>query len=388
MPKNGPQFLAVQTYIPAVLKEYNNKENGYCIEFYAINPVTNKLVLQRIKLNRERKKFSKLSDFRKYANFIVQNINNKLAGGWTPFFESENTRLYTPLEDVIKTYLDEKKQDLRHATYISYNSMMQKLKFYCNDNLPNIRIGMFNKLHALNYLNYCNKNKIKARTYNNIIKQSFCFFEWCKENLYIKENPFISIKKKREEQKERILIDPITRKTIDDYLKKNNKPLRLVSHLVFSALIRPKEAALIQIKDINIEKKYITINGQKSKNHYTRCATISEEIIEQLKELHLDKYKSDYYLFGALTSTPGKTPFNSHTWSKQWDKMKKTLNLPDNMQLYSLRDSGINNMIKAGIDPLTVMQHADHHSLDITTRYANHIDENLNNIIYNKAPKF
>lgn len=58
------------------------------------------------------------------------------------------------------------------------------------------------------------------------------------------------------------------------------------------------------------------------------------------------------------------------------------------MQLYSFRDTGIFEMLKAGIDDLTVMQHADHSSLDITSIYANHADSNLTNIIYDKAPKF
>ena len=58
------------------------------------------------------------------------------------------------------------------------------------------------------------------------------------------------------------------------------------------------------------------------------------------------------------------------------------------MQLYSLRDTGINNMLKSGIDPLTVMQHADHHDLAMTTRYANHADPNLIKKIAENAPKF
>jgi len=58
------------------------------------------------------------------------------------------------------------------------------------------------------------------------------------------------------------------------------------------------------------------------------------------------------------------------------------------MQLYSFRDTGIYEMLKSGIDNLTVMQHADHSSLDITTIYANHADNQLISKIYEKAPKF
>ena len=68
--------------------------------------------------------------------------------------------------------------------------------------------------------------------------------------------------------------------------------------------------------------------------------------------------------------------------------MRIELGFSANMQLYSLRDTGINEMIKGGIDPLTVMQHADHHDLTMTTRYANHVDPHLIEVVSTKAPEF
>lgn len=73
---------------------------------------------------------------------------------------------------------------------------------------------------------------------------------------------------------------------------------------------------------------------------------------------------------------------------KYWDKMRKRLNLSENMVLYSLRDSGMTDMIKNGIDPLSVKQLADHHSLEMTAIYTNHVDPNLQKLIYEHAPKF
>lgn len=57
------------------------------------------------------------------------------------------------------------------------------------------------------------------------------------------------------------------------------------------------------------------------------------------------------------------------------------------MQLYSLRDTGFFDKIKSGIDPLTVMQAADHHDLAMTTHYANH-DPNMVRIISEDSPDF
>jgi site-specific recombinase XerD len=74
--------------------------------------------------------------------------------------------------------------------------------------------------------------------------------------------------------------------------------------------------------------------------------------------------------------------------NKYWAKLRKKLGLPEEMQQYSLRDSGIFEMLKSGIDPLSVKQLADHHSLEMTTIYSNHVDPNLQKIIVENAPKF
>ena len=124
----------------------------------------------------------------------------------------------------------------------------------------------------------------------------------------------------------------------------------------------------------------------KTKNGNYRYAFLSDELCMLLSPL-LKCAKPDDYLL-SQGYLPGKCSMDSKRYRKHWDIMRKDLKLPQEMQLYSLRDTGINNMLKAGIDPLTVMQAADHHDLSMTTRYANHIDPNLMNTLLEKAPSF
>jgi site-specific recombinase XerD len=73
---------------------------------------------------------------------------------------------------------------------------------------------------------------------------------------------------------------------------------------------------------------------------------------------------------------------------KYWDRMRTKLKFSKNMVLYSFRDTGMTDMIKGGIDPLSVKQLADHHSLEMTTIYTNHVDPNLQKIVYESSPTF
>jgi integrase len=58
------------------------------------------------------------------------------------------------------------------------------------------------------------------------------------------------------------------------------------------------------------------------------------------------------------------------------------------MKLYSLRDSGIIQMLQDGISPEEVMKQADHSSLEITTIYVKHANPSGSEQIKKKGSKF
>ncbi len=361
---------------------------GWLIEYYALHPQRQKLERQQIKLNRERKRFVRISDFKMYANDIVCNINNRLAGGWSPFMENESARYYTPLSVVITAYIDEKERELRPSTLVSYKSFCRMFGAWVNKHTPNIYMSLFNRVLAIQYLDYIYKErKVNAKTWNNQLKMGRAFFAWAKEKCYIKENPFELIKTKREETKKRVLIPKETRDEITTYFGEKKPNYLVVCQLVFTTLIRPNEIVNIQLKHISIKDKTIYIPSENAKNHHARYAAMTPQLIALLEKMHLERYPLDYYLFG-VGYTPALESISTKTLRKDWLKMRQALKLPNEMQLYSLRDTGINNLLKCGIDPLSVMQHADHHDLQMTTRYANHADPNLTKLIYENAPEF
>jgi len=382
--QNHNHNLLVQ-YLPAVLKHI---ESGWLIEYYVIHPQQQCMVRQRMKLNRLKKRYSTAAEFKVAANEIVCQINTKLAGGWSPFFESENTRLYTRLTDVVEMFLKEKGKELRPSAMRSYGSWCRMFSAWCEDNFKDTFASLINKVIMIKYLDYLYYERNQsARTYNNSIKQGKVFFNWCVEKCYMKENPLIGISTKRTEEKKRILVPQETRTKISEYLSQHNPQFLLVCKLVFGSLIRPNEIRQIQIKQIMIKKRCIFISSDDAKNHHPRYAAISNDVIDDLIRMHVESLPDETYLFGDGLM-PGKAPCPEAKMTKEWAKMRTALKLPKEMQLYSLRDTGINNMLKVGIDPLSVMQHADHHDLAMTTRYANHADENLIEKIREKAPTF
>ena len=371
-------------YVPATLK--HQPSHGWSIEYYALEGNGN-MRRMVIRMNAIRKRFTRVSDFKAHCNMVVCQINAKLAGGWTPFGEQQNSRLYTPIEVVLDEYIKEKSSELRPDTMRSYRSFRNALKDWVAANCPNAHVVLFNKVLAVRFMDYVNKEKgLSGRSYNNRLKQARSFFSWAVEKCYAKENPFATIRTKREETKKRILIPADTRARITDYFSEHNPNYLVLCRLVFSALVRPKEVWRLKIADIHLDEGYIHVTEDESKTHYSRTAALTPQLVSGIRSM-IQGAKPSMYLFGHGYK-PNAKPIRYQNFREDWTKMRTALGLPDTMQLYSLRDTGINEMLKAGIDPLTVMQHADHHDLSMTTRYANHVDPKLVETISTKAPQF
>ena len=371
-------------YIPAQLK---HNAHGWQIEYSALDPVTGKLKRHVTKLNVLRKRYSSLSGFKRHCYTVINGINSKLAGGWSPYGESQNVRLFMPLAMVCDDYVKEKEVELRPDTMRSYRSFVKGFTDWIATVAPGCQIGLFNRVMAVRFMDHCFQDrKLKGRSWNNQLKAARAFFTWAVEKCYSKENPFLAIKPKREEPKRRILVPRDSRIRIADWCNANNPGLLTVCELVFTSLIRPKEIRLVRIEDVNLDGHYIYIKGDNAKTHYERFASLTPQLEERLRPM-VDGARPRWYLMGDGYK-PNAQPISDSRFRKDWDAMRRALGVPKEMQLYSLRDTGISEMLKSGIDALTVMQHADHHDLSMTTRYANHADPRLVETISSRAPEF
>jgi len=385
-PQNLPNYgnnLAL--FYPAQLKHY---ASGWLIEYSAINPVTKDLQRKQVKLNRLFKKYASEKKAKAHAERMVLILNQKLLSGWNPFFSKEDARLYTPLSTVAELFLTEKKKELRVNSYRSYSSFINSVLKWVEKNNPGVFMSMFMQLSAVQYMDdLYSSSSVGITTYNNHIKMGRAFFNWAKEKCYTKENPFDAIKTKPKPDKTRVIIPVDVRKKITEDLQANNPNFLLMCKLFFNALIRPNELKQLTVSNVNLIKRFVHIPAHIAKNHKERYCTINADIIAGFEQMNLSRYPDNYFLFGSGL-VPDKTAAGNGRYGEEWEKLRKRLKFAKEMQMYSLRDSGINAMLKSGIDDLSVMQHADHSSLEMTTLYGDHYDPNLNNLIYEKSPKF
>lgn len=157
--------------------------------------------------------------------------------------------------------------------------------------------------------------------------------------------------------------------------------------LIYAGLIRPKELRYLKVENLSFAEMQIRVPKDAAKNGHERVVPLSQEILLDFIDLGVQNGKMTDYIFGEHFQTCS-TRMNDSTMSKHWVKLRKALNLPDEMQMYSFRDTGVTEMLKNGVDALSVKQLADHSSLSVTSIYTKHVDPNLRDIVIAKTQKF
>lgn len=88
-----------------------------------------------------------------------------------------------------------------------------------------------------------------------------------------------------------------------------------------------------------------------------------------MAELGYFNAPGSYYIF-SKDFLPGPEWVNEKTYRDFWSrKIRPALNFPKEYKFYSLKDTGITAMLRAGYDPLSVKEQARHSSLLMTDIY-------------------
>lgn len=355
--------IIFRDYKPAKLHE------GKCwyIDFYVKAPGSQELKRQRIKFN----KGDSIVSRRKEANIIVGQINEHLALGWNPMLEKSGIYGYSCAYQAMDKFLKAKERESEVHTIRSYKSYIKIFKAWLskhgfNESSPIVSITPAAAIKFMEEIevSYC------AQTYNNYLRFYIIMFNWMKERSYIDINPFDGIKRKSKKLTKKIrraLTDDELSRLIE-FLEKENRNYLIICLLCYYCLIRPKEISMLKCKDIDISRQTVRVSEDIAKNDNTSYRTIPDKLMKML--VRIDLSKGDNYLFSGKDFAPGEERMWSQRISDYWDKVVRPgCNFGHEVQFYSLKDTGITNMIAAGIPVSYVQQQADHSSLSITSIY-------------------
>lgn len=369
---------------------YPKLHTGECwyISFYAYDPARGILRRKRIKIN----SVGSTSEKKRYAAQLCHRISSKLEGGWNPWVDAEADRTYKLFSDAIQHYRNYVTKLLndgvhRMSTHHDCICFARILEEWNNSQLVPIKyVYQFDRTFCVRFLDYIYIDRQNSpRTRNNYLAWLRTFSTFLVQHLYLKEKPtdgLISIGKSLL-TKERQIIPLVDMERLHNYLVAHNKNYLLVCYFLHYMLIRPREIAKLRLGDICVAKQTIFIADIISKNKKSAVVTMPAKIIKLMLELGYFNYPSDYYIF-SKGFKPGPEWVNEKTYRDYWSYyIRPALNFPKEYKFYSLKDTGITSMLRAGYDALSVKEQARHSSLLMTDVYTPQDIKDANPVLLN-----
>lgn len=374
---NKKNFCLNSTNVAKNVKEwtppiYHKGKENY-VDFRAFDPGTGcmrrkKIMLDHIKSIRSRNS---------YARSLVEELTQKLMRGWNPWIEQSAGTQFVSWEDVsglyrqyvIKLHNDSAFREETMRDYLSRLKILEEwigrsaFKVFYPYQLDEMVLSKF-----LDYILIERNNS--PQTYNNYLAWLRTFFGWMKSRRYVHEDPTEGMQGiRRSREKNRTVIPEKTLRCIREYLEHKNKYFLLASYILHYMFVRPHEMALLRIRDFQIKKRTLILHGGQTKNHSDAVITLPDHIVKLMVELDIFSSPGHYYLFSDKCR-PGETWRDSKQFRDYWNHyVRKDLKLPEEYKFYSLKDTGITNMLRANTDPLSVRDQARHSSLLITNTY-------------------
>lgn len=368
--KNTFLRAVVFQHTPPVLREHKE----WYIEFYVFDPALNTMRRKRMKINR----INPISKRRKYAKEVMARISEQLLRGWNPWIERDERSLYL-LEDVFSKYelsIDKMFSIgcYRKDTYAGYKSYLKIFREYTRTLDPITYLYQLDKHYIIRYLDYIFIEKgCSGQTRNNHLTWLQVFCGWCidKSIMKVRATDGVSRIDKRLLKKNRVIIPLDTVRKIGAYLDENDRHFLLACHLLYSCFIRPVEMTRLKVGWFNVQRSTITIPGHASKNKETLVVTLPRKVMKFIIDLGVLSSPIDDFVFSEKL-LPGPVQIDTKIFRDHWAKVRNALSLPKEYQFYSLKDTGITEMLDQNMASIAVRDQARHSSLEITEVYTRH----------------
>lgn len=357
------------------LPVYHRKGKVKYVSFYVVDPES--IINGEPKMKRIRKRFDHYPSAKERDDAALrfrEEISRKLKSGWNPLIAESANKGFELFDDVIGQYIRHigkllKEHAMKEKTHVDYNNRLKCLHEY-NEWRPDKAVYAYqvNRTYIEGFLDYVYIDRdTSSRTRNNYLRWVSSFCTWMMNKGFIKENPAMGIALIREEEKRRKTLTKTNLKEMKEYLQETNPDFLLACMVHYYTLIRPGELAAIRLDDISIKEQTIYVGKEISKNRKDAKVTIPRKVLQMMIERGVFNHPSHHYLFGKKF-VPSEEKADGRIFREEWARMRKALHWPDNLQFYSLKDTGITDAIdRVGLT--VVKDQARHSSIDITNKY-------------------
>ena len=348
-------------------KRHISGANDY-IDFYAKDPLSGTLKRKKISLLR----FRAGRERDEMAGQIIDSILNKLHNGWSPWTPELENLGSTPLVDVCTEFETTIKYEVsrgikKEKTKVDYLNRLLHFKQWALSKEVCV-ISYCTPAVVDSYLQWKLVHKgVAAKTRNTEKTFLSAFFGWCVRRHYLKENPCKGIGKLRETDKIRRPLTSSEMQRLSAWLRDNDRWFLLAVMWEYYTLIRPKELSYLRLCDISVADQTVVVPGKYSKNGKEEPVGLNGRILSLMAELGVFSSPSSYYLFGK-GFRPSRERADERIFRTRWAEIREELHIPRTVHFYSLKDTGIIDLIHTE-GAVIARDQARHSSIAVTNAY-------------------
>lgn len=358
--------IAFVDYKPAELKV----NSQWLVVYYCKHPITGITERFRVSVPVLASKTERI----KHGKKIALEINKKLDTGWLPYYSSTGANEFKTYEYCATQFIEQTKKEVnnntkRIDTLRSYTSFLSMIGKYVEEKKVKLNMMLeFNSAFVVNYLDWIYYDRENSpRTYNNHLLFIGTFVNYCVSRGYLKENFTTVITRKKELEKKRQIFT-IEEKEKLKLLKEENFSFFVLCMGTYFCFLRRTEMTKLKVSAVFLNEGYIFIDANISKNGKSESVTIPNAYLPLLAK-HLEKANNNDFLFSGNNFKTGRTQLKPKKISDTWDIFRKEKNIPTIYQFYSLKDTGITDLLNSGVPAIKVRDQARHYDLKITEGY-------------------
>ncbi len=357
-------------YIPPQFHCGKDGKDSYIYYSYR-DPDSGKMRRIREKVNR-----IPIAERKKTVSLWMAEIASRLSLGWIPTKNDVPTKSSISLTDALSRFLKAKGKVSEAGTMRSYTSYSKALSSWSRihgfrENSP---VSAFGDSAAKAFMADLDENpNISPRTYNNYLRFLRLLFNWFADHGYVDRNPFTRIerKPKRLTSKTRRPLSPDEIARLYAFLRDDRPDYLIPVVLCLRCFLRPKEIVLLRCKDIDLARQTVHVSAEIAKNDRESFRTIPDDVLPFFQSIDLSH--PDWFLVARHDGwivTPGARQLCSRELARIWSNViRPACGFSQDIQFYSLKDTGITSMLSRGVPVNIVQQQADHSSIAMTSIY-------------------
>jgi integrase len=339
------------------------------------------------------------------AKVLLESLKNDLKNGFNPerpeIYIEKLTKENISLAEAVSNYLADLAQHARKNTVDSYTSKLIHLV----DAYPNKQVKEVTSKDIETYIRgkinnstldkmfvdgkwIIEKNTTRwtQKTVNSAKGIFRAFFNWCKrkEQAYISENPVNEIehRKIKSTVKAKDTNIPYSDEDLEvvmQFLDANDPYTAFFCRFIYSTCIRPREICQLKVRDIDLERKQITIHLDVMKTTTKEDPDVVEiepYLLKLLQQMNISQFPQDYYLVSKdEKKIIGQEPIDpDKPYKRLVEQTLKKLNLNNKgYTLYSFKHTSNIRRLNNGWKPAEIMKANRHSDLQSTFEYLNKI---------------